>query len=179
MVHEAHPLASHDGVQPQHLRGETLITYPVSLEQLDIYTRFLVPACCRQREHNTVETFDLMLQRVAAGHGISVLPDRLVREDDAHLSVRTCRLRPDGIEKALHLDVRRGEQETDYIAGFLRLAREAQPDNDGVAGLCKFTLCQRGGIIMTRRKSLEVSPRVTVEGNSTGRRGEAFQVRRL
>lgn len=126
VVHGTHRLASRDLVQPHDLQGETLITYPVGLERLDIYTRFLGPARCRPREHTTVETTDLMLQLVAAGRGISVLPDWLVHEEGAHLPIRTCRLGQDGIDKALHLGVRRGEEDTDYIAGFLRLAQGAQ-----------------------------------------------------
>jgi LysR family transcriptional regulator for metE and metH len=112
-VPEAHPLADRALVQPQDLLNETLITYPVGLERLDIYTRSLVPAHCRLREHTTVETTDLMLQLVAAGRGVSVLPDWLVHEEGAHLPIRTCRLGRDGIDKALHLGVRRGEEDTD------------------------------------------------------------------
>ena len=43
-VAEAHPLAQKQWIEPEDLAAETLITYPVSRERLDIYTRFLVPA---------------------------------------------------------------------------------------------------------------------------------------
>ncbi|CAO3400007.1 LysR family transcriptional regulator [Azospirillum palustre] len=125
VVHEAHPLAARGIVQPQDLLDEELIAVPVSLDRLDIYTRFLVPAQCRPRSHRTAETTDLMLQLVAAGRGVSVLPDWLVREDGAGLPVRTLRLGDDGIGKSIHLGVRRGEETVDYIAGFLDLARES------------------------------------------------------
>lgn len=124
VVHEAHPLAGRDAVQPQDLLDEELITVPVSLERLDIYTRFLVPAHCRPRRHRTAETTDLMLQLVAAGRGVTVLPDWLVREEGAGLPVRSLRLGADGIGKSIHLGIRRGEEEVDYLAGFLALARE-------------------------------------------------------
>lgn len=125
VVHEAHPLAARGIVQPQDLQNEELITVPVSLDRLDIYTRFLVPAHCRPRSHRTAESTDLMLQLVAAGRGVTVLPDWLVREDGVGLPVRTLRLGADGIGKSIHLGIRHGEETVDYIAGFLDLARES------------------------------------------------------
>jgi LysR family transcriptional regulator for metE and metH len=124
VVHKAHPLATRDVALPHDLLGEELITVPVSLERLDVYTRFLVPAHCRPRRHRTVETTDLMLQLVAAGRGVTVLPDWLVREEGSELPIRTVRLGPDGIGKSIHLGVRRGEEGEEYIAGFLALAQE-------------------------------------------------------
>lgn len=124
VVHEAHPLAMRDMVLPHDFLGEELITFPVSLERLDVYTRFLVPAHCRPRRHRTAETTELMLQLVAAGRGVTVLPDWLVREEGSGLPIRTVRLGPDGIGKSIHLGSRRGEEGAEYIAAFLALARE-------------------------------------------------------
>lgn len=124
VVPESHSLAGRSAALPQDLLEETLITYPVSLERLDIYTRFLVPAHCRPRQHLTVETTDLMLQLVAAGRGISVLPDWLVREEGVDLPIRTVRLGQAGLDKRLNLGIRRGEETTGYIAGFLQVAQE-------------------------------------------------------
>jgi LysR family transcriptional regulator, regulator for metE and metH len=124
VVPRAHPLATRDAVLPHDLLDEDLITVPVSPERLDVYTRFLVPAHCRPRRHRTVETTDLMLQLVAAGRGVTVLPDWLVREEGANLPVRTLRLGSEGIGKSIHLGIRQGEDEVEYIAGFLALARQ-------------------------------------------------------
>lgn len=144
VVHETHPLATRSQVLPQDLLGEELITFPVSLERLDVYTRFLVPAHCRPRRHRTAETTDLMLQLVAAGRGVAVLPDWLVREEGSELPIRTVCLGPDGIGKSIHLGIRRGEEGVEYLAGFLALAQEKglfaesadlqQPVRLGVAG---------------------------------------------
>jgi LysR family transcriptional regulator for metE and metH len=65
-----------------------------------------------------------MLQLVAAGRGVSVLPDWLVREEGAGLPIRAVRLGKKGINKSINLGVRRGEERTAYIAGFLTLAQE-------------------------------------------------------
>ncbi|CDX35549.1 Transcriptional regulator, LysR family (fragment) [Mesorhizobium plurifarium] len=124
MVHEAHPLASRAYVEPKDLLDEELITVPVTLERLDIYTRFLVPAHCRPRQHRTAETIDLMLQLVCAGRGVTVLPDWLLHEDASGLLIRALRLGDSGIRKSINLGVRHDEERTSYIDGFLKLAQE-------------------------------------------------------
>ncbi|NBJ12990.1 LysR family transcriptional regulator [Microvirga arsenatis] len=124
VVHETHPLARRDYATPPDLLDEVLITVPVGVERLDIYTQFLVPGRCRPRQHRTAETTDLMLHLVAAGRGVAVLPDWLVREEGANLPIRAVRLGEDGISKSINLGIRRGEEAIDYIAGFLSLARD-------------------------------------------------------
>lgn len=124
MVHETHPLAGQTFARPQDLIDQELITVPVTLERLDIYTQFLVPAHCRPRRHRTAETIDLMLQLVCAGRGVTVLPDWLLQEDAAGLPIRALSLGKAGIRKSINLGVRRGEETTSYIEGFLELARE-------------------------------------------------------
>lgn len=123
VVHETHPLAARAFARPQDLVSEDLITVPVSVERLDIFTRFLVPAHCRPRSHRTAEATDLMLQLVAAGRGVSVLPDWLIREEGSDLPIRTVRLGKGGINKSINVGVRRGEEAITYIAGFLALAK--------------------------------------------------------
>jgi len=124
VVHEAHRLASQAYIEPHDLLDEELITVPVSIERLDIFTRFLVPAHCRPKTHRTAEATDLMLQLVAAGRGVSVLPDWLVNEEGADLPLRAMRLGKDGINKSINLGMRRGEENVAYIAGLLELAQE-------------------------------------------------------
>lgn len=129
-VPQDHPLG--DQAQPQDLTTETLITYPVAPERLDIFTRFLVPGNCLPRRHRTVETTEMMLQLVAAGRGLSAVPDWILREEGAALPIRA--VRPGaGIGMALHIGVRKGEEQTDYIAGFLELARRTGAQLSGAA----------------------------------------------
>lgn len=125
-VHTDHPLAARAIAEPDDLINEELITYPVSFERLDVYTQFLVPGRCRPRHHRTAETTELMLQLVAAKRGISVVPDWLLREEGAALPLKPVRLGAEGIMKSIHLGVRSGEEEIDYLSGFLEMAR-----NDG------------------------------------------------
>ncbi len=121
-VPEGHALGA--VAQPEDLIGETLITYPVEPERLDVFTRFLAPKHCLPRRHRAVETTELMLQLVAAGRGVSVIPDWMLREEGAGLPIRAVRLGEAGLDKSLHLGLRRGEEKLDYLAGFVDLAQE-------------------------------------------------------
>lgn len=120
-VAETHPLARKQRVDPEDLAGETLITYPVSRERLDIYTRFLVPAHALPRRHRTVETTDLMLRLVASGRAVSATPDWLLREAKGVTGVRL----GEGIAKSIHLGQRSGTT-AGYLDGFIHLARRVR-----------------------------------------------------
>ena len=112
-----HPLARKGFALPQDLAGETLVTYPVARERLDIFTQFLVPAGALPRRHRTVETTDLMMRLVASGRVVSATPDWLVREATGVQGVRLGQ----GIAKSIHLGLRMGER-PDYMRGLLELA---------------------------------------------------------
>jgi len=125
VVHEHHPWAGQEDVTPQQLAEETLITYPVPIDRLDIYTMFLTPANCAPRKHKTIETTDIMLQMVASGRGVTALPKWLVTDYAPQLRLRTLRLGAAGIQKQIHLGARESEWETDYLRAFVDLARAA------------------------------------------------------
>lgn len=125
-VPEHHPLAKTDFARPQDLLSETLITYPIEPERLDIFTQFLLPHHCYPYRHRTVETTEMMLQLVAAGRGISAIPDWLLRGNSEELNIRTVRIGQSGIHKNIHLGIRTGEDSTDYIAGFLKTSKETK-----------------------------------------------------
>lgn len=116
-VSERHRLAKKSFVEPKDLSRETLITYPVAKERLDIYTQFFAPAHAMPRRHRTVETTDLMLLLVASGQAVSATPDWLVREI---ADVRGLRLGT-GITKSINLGFRE-DHAADYLQGFVDLA---------------------------------------------------------
>ena len=119
-----HPLARKDYAEPADLLDETLFTYPVPPERLDVFTQFLAPANCRPRHHRNVETTEMMLQLVAAGRGVSAIPNWLVRREAAELGVRPVRIGKSGIGKSIHLGLRSGDEAVDFIAGFLNTSRQ-------------------------------------------------------
>ena len=104
-----------------------LLTVPVTPDRLDIYARFLAPAECRPRRQIAVESTDLMLQLVAAGRGVSALPDWLIAEDAGGMPIRTLRIGRHGLHKRITLGVRRDEAQNDYIVGLMEIAGGIAP----------------------------------------------------
>src|SRR5450830_226261 len=125
VVHKDHPWASQEVVAPEQLMEETLITYPVPIERLDIFNMFLLPANCSPRKHKTIETTDIMLQMVASGRGVTALPKWLVTDYAPQLQLRTLRLGQNGIAKHIYLGTREMDNATDYLQSFIEFARQA------------------------------------------------------
>lgn len=103
---------------------ETLITYPVAPDRLDIYTEFLQPASMAPKRHKTIETTDIMLQMVASRRGVAALPRWLVQEYAGKFDVVPVRLGPDGIAKQIFLGAREADLDIDYLRDFIELARQ-------------------------------------------------------
>jgi LysR family transcriptional regulator for metE and metH len=125
VVWAGHPLAGAGHVEPRQLVDETLITYPVPPERLDIYTRFLMPAGVAPRRHKGIETTEIILQMVASRRGVAALPRWLVEEQGQRFEVVPVRLGPQGIAKQIHLGLRSEDAEIAYLRAFLDLARRS------------------------------------------------------
>jgi len=122
-VANGHPLAGKAVASPSDLSSETLITYPVAVERLDIFTQFLIPAGCRPRRHRTAETSELMLQMVDAGRGVSAMPDWLLHEMPLGARARAVRLGEHGIPKSIHIGLRTEDLSVAYVEGFIDIAK--------------------------------------------------------
>ncbi|MFT3736450.1 MAG: LysR family transcriptional regulator [Rhodocyclaceae bacterium] len=126
VVGPQHPLRTATYVQPKQLAGETLITYPVPTDRLDIYTQFLTPAGIAPQRQKPIETTDIMLQMVASGRGVAALPRWLVEEYAAKLDVTPIRLGKQGVAKQIFLGYREADADIDYIRAFVALAKESR-----------------------------------------------------
>lgn len=118
-----HPLRQAEYVRPAQLSNETLITYPVSVDRLDVYTQFLNPAGISPKRHKSIETTDIMLQMVASGRGVAALPRWLVEENARRFGVVPVKLGRKGVAKQIFLGFREADGETDYLRAFIELAR--------------------------------------------------------
>ena len=123
VVGSEHALAGHKHVNPKDLVHEVLITYPVAVDRLDIYTQFLLPAGVSPRRHKTIETTDIMVQMVASGRGVAALPRWLALEYAEKMPVTAVKLGSKGIAKQIYLGARESELHTDYLQAFIALAR--------------------------------------------------------
>jgi len=123
VVGKEHPFAGRPFVVPSDMETETLVTYPVEVGRLDVFSQFLLPAGCQPRRHSTIETTDIMLQLVASGRGVAALPRWLVAEYEKEMRLAVVRLGRRGIKKQIFLGTRSEDAEIEYIAAFVRLAR--------------------------------------------------------
>lgn len=122
-----HPLRHAKFIQPQQLAGETLITYPVPSERLDIFTQFLQPAGISPRQQKQIETTDIMLVMVAHGRGVAALPGWLVEEYASRFDLYPVRLGKTGIAKQIFLGQRDTDGDIEYMRAFVQFAAEATP----------------------------------------------------
>jgi LysR family transcriptional regulator, regulator for metE and metH len=118
-----HPLRHAAYIQAEQLAEETLITYPVPIDRLDIYTQFLMPAGISPKRHKPIETTDIMLQMVASGRGVAALPRWLVEEYADKLNISPVKLGRQGIAKQIFLGIRSSDADIDYLRAFVELAR--------------------------------------------------------
>jgi LysR family transcriptional regulator for metE and metH len=123
VVGPGHPLRHAPHAQAEQLVEETLITYPVSIDRLDVYTQFLMPAGIQPKRHKPIETTDIMLQMVASGRGVAALPRWLVDEYAAKLDIAAVKLGEHGIAKQIFLGIRETDADIDYLSAFVQLAR--------------------------------------------------------
>jgi LysR family transcriptional regulator for metE and metH len=125
VVARDHALATAAYVKPRQLTREVLISYPVDIERLDIYSQFMLPAGVTPRRHKTIETTEIMLQMVSSGRGVAALPRWLVEEYADKMDVVPVRLGPRGISKQIFLGSREADASIDYVRAFIELARQS------------------------------------------------------
>ncbi len=123
VVGPRHPLRRAKFAQPEDLADEILITYPVPIDRLDVYTRFLTPAGVSPKRHKPIETTDIMLQMVASGRGVAAMPRWLVEDYARTLEVWPVKLGRQGVAKQIFLGLREADAELDYLRAFIDLAR--------------------------------------------------------
>ena len=127
VVARDHALANVAHVKPEQLTNEVLITYPVAIDRLDVYTQFLMPAGIAPRRQKAIETTDIMLQMVASDRGVAALPRWLAEEYAARMPVVPLRLGRKGIAKQIFLGCREADVDIDYLKAFVEIAREPVP----------------------------------------------------
>ena len=64
-----------DYVEAADFADQNVITYPVPLERLDLFSQLLLPAAIEPKSVRQVELTSVILLLVGANKGVSVLPD--------------------------------------------------------------------------------------------------------
>ena len=119
-----HPLAKQDIITPEDLQHETLISYPVEKDRLDIFKYFLTPAGIQPSNHRTCELTIMMVQLIASNRGIAALPNWAIQEYLEKGYIVAKALGPNGVWATLFAAVRKQTGEKDYMSAFLKAAKE-------------------------------------------------------
>ncbi|MDU8928708.1 LysR family transcriptional regulator [Alisedimentitalea sp. MJ-SS2] len=120
----SHPLAKKKFIEAEDFEGETLITYPMDRDRLDVFSELLSPARIEPKAVRQVELTAVILMLVASGRGVSVLPDWVVREVKYSSDYVTRPITEAGLNKRLYAAIRDEDADKPYIAHFLKLGRE-------------------------------------------------------
>lgn len=114
-----HLLADLQQITPELLSKETLLTFPVPLERLDILTHFLTPAHLEPEKLKPIESLEIMLQMTALNRGVCVLPEWLADIKNKDLNLKKIQIGDQGLFQKLYLAMREMDKAVSYIREFI------------------------------------------------------------
>lgn len=127
-----HPLLARDHLEARDFAGETLITYPVPDEMLDLVRQVLRPAGV-EPARRTTELTVAMLQLVASGRGFAALPLWAVQTYLQRGYVAQQRIGADGLTGRLYAVTRKAAKDAGrddaYLDDFVQVMRETSLRN--------------------------------------------------
>lgn len=124
-----HPLANLKKLSPELLCSETLLTFPVPLERLDILTYFLTPAHVQPKKIKQIESLEIMLQMTALKRGICVLPEWLADLKNKDTKLRKIRIGRRGLYQKLYLALKTSDTTTPCIKAFIDVGKDIARNN--------------------------------------------------
>lgn len=118
-----HALAQVDTLSAADVAAQTLISYPVAPERLDIIAGWLGPLDLQPQQIRTTELTPMLIQLVASERGVAALPDWVVQDYEKRGWVMSRRLPvgPEGLRRTLYAGYRIADQQHAYLDGFLSL----------------------------------------------------------
>ena len=119
-----HPLAECKQLTPELLSKETLLTFPVPLERLDILTHFMTPAHLEPEKLKQIESLEIMLQMTALQRGVCVLPEWLADIKNKDFRFSKIRIGKKGLYQKLYLAMREPDKTTPYIRQFIAVGQK-------------------------------------------------------
>ncbi len=120
-----HPLATRPFLSAGELADQTLLCYPVPPERQDLFRYFLQKQDFHGKRREVAQASQ-MLQLVAAGEGIAVLPIWLAEPFLSQGLIVTKPLGASGLRRTMYLASRRGEQ-TEQVQAIFQLLKQFAP----------------------------------------------------
>jgi len=108
-IYPEHPLATHTIIQPEDLQDAKLLSYPIPPERQDLF-RYFLKKNQFQGQQRQVGQASQILQLVAAGEGIAVLPAWLAEPFVSQGLIVTKALGEAGLKRQMYLASRRDDR---------------------------------------------------------------------
>ncbi|WP_432449146.1 LysR substrate-binding domain-containing protein [Aliiroseovarius marinus] len=118
-----HRLADVPYVDAEDFEEEFLLTYPVDRSKIDVFTGLLTPARIEPRGTRQVEMTEVILMLVAAGRGVTVLPDWVLTDVKNNPDYVTKSLTDGGLSKRMYAATRDEDTMVPFMAHMIRLCR--------------------------------------------------------
>ena len=118
-----HRLRNKRRIEAADLEGETLITYPVPEQRIDLIREVLEPAGIRL-QRRTAELTVAVLQLVASRRGVAALPNWGVKNYVDHDYVLAKRIGAKGLWSELYAAVPAAISQRPYVADFVSIVRD-------------------------------------------------------
>lgn len=123
-VSRDHALAGKLYIEPLELIDETLITYPVDRNRLDVFTRFLDPGNVEPASVRTAELTPMMVQLVTSGRGVACLPNWALTEYLDKQTIVALKLGSSGLWCTLFAAIREDQHDSPFMEDFIQTSIE-------------------------------------------------------
>jgi len=124
-VSKQHPLAGEACIFAEDMYDDTLITYPVERERLDIFTHFLSPAGVEPSLVRHSQVNPMTLQLIASNRGVSALPCWVLNKEILKkYDIAALPLGEQGCWGTLYAAIRTEDKNQPYFTAFIHLAKE-------------------------------------------------------
>jgi LysR family transcriptional regulator for metE and metH len=120
-----HPLAQKERIEPEDFADQTLVSYPVEQQRLDLFNLFLDPAGVEPKLVRTVDMTMMMMQLVSSGLGVAVLPNWAL-QDYVQKGFVVARQLGDGqLWQTLYLAMLEEQSESSHLRAFCQIASDS------------------------------------------------------
>ncbi|MDP5253556.1 MULTISPECIES: LysR substrate-binding domain-containing protein [unclassified Vibrio] len=132
IVANNHPLASKSRIQPEDFLDQTLLSYPVQKQRLDVVKHFLAPAGIEPFKWKQAENTLMLVQMVSAGLGVAALPNWAISEFSRQGLIVSKPLGA-GLWRRLFAATRSAEKDKHYLQAFFHTSKQqSQQHLDGI-----------------------------------------------
>ncbi len=118
-----HTLANKTYIEPQDLSQETMLSYPVQKNRLDVVKHFLQPAGVEPAKWKQADNTLMLVQMVSAGLGVAALPNWAISEFSRQGLITSIPL-GDGLWRRLFAATRHSDRNKRYLQAFFTTARQ-------------------------------------------------------